>query len=217
MSFIGNETVFSICVSILSILISILGVWYGREGFKVTKKIFKEGIKKDREKVLSQLSLEFVTGFIVPFSKFKIANDIIWEQSYKEQNLQTVCNWLKASTFSATFSYWDLHKGDIWDAFADYKEEEQAQAFNSIMEFVKIAGDFEKRVNNLQGMLNDYLKDSNSSGTFMTLEKFFLTHSDVYMDMFSKGKQMIKEVDECIEKLPKELKILEMKRKLCRD
>ena len=27
MSFIGNETVFSICVSILSILISILGVY----------------------------------------------------------------------------------------------------------------------------------------------------------------------------------------------
>ena len=124
---------------------------------------------------------------------------------------------MKASTFSATFSYWELHKGDIWDAFADCKEEEQSQAFNNIIDFVKIVGDFEKKISDLCNILNKDLEKLNESGNSMTVETFFSTHSSIYMDMFSKGKQMIKEVDECIEKLPKELKILEMKRKLCRD
>ena len=119
------------------------------------------------------------------------------------------------------FPYFDVHKGDVWDALIICKDMEQSEAFNTIMDFVEKARNFDRAITDLYGRLNDYLNPNDAAESqrraAFTLKDFFDTCPSVNQDMFNKGLKMIDDLSQYENKLPKELKIPEMKRKLFRD
>ena len=52
---------------IIGTVLSVISAVFGILSFAVAKQIFKKGINIDKNKVLRQVSLEFVTGFFIPF------------------------------------------------------------------------------------------------------------------------------------------------------
>lgn len=217
----NNNEVISVLIGILSIVVSLCGVYFGRKAYHVAKEIFEKGLRIDQQKVLQQISLDFVTGFFIPLSKFKIATKSILDNSCDTQSVLHVRGLIIDNTFSVQFPYFDVHKGDVWDALIICKDMEQSEAFNTIMDFVEKARNFDRAITDLYGRLNEYLNpkdvaESQRRAAF-TLKDFFDTCPSVNQDMFNKGLKMIEDLSQYENKLPKELKIPEMKRKLFRD
>lgn len=82
----NNNEVISILIGVLSIGVSLCGVYFGKKAYHVTKEIFDKGLRIDKQKVLQQISLEFVIGFFIPLSKFKTATKAILNNPYDTQN-----------------------------------------------------------------------------------------------------------------------------------
>ncbi len=132
---------------------------------------------------------------------------------------------IRDNKFSVQFPYFDIHKGDVWDSLIICKDMEQSEAFNTIMDFVEKARNFDRAITDLSDRLNDYLTPNDSPKdaeeiqrrAVSTLKDFFDTCPSVNQDMFNKGLKMIEDLSQYENKLPKELNISEMKRKLYRD
>lgn len=219
----SNNEVISVLIGILSIVVSLCGVYFGRKAYHVAKEIFEKGLRIDQQKVLQQISLEFVTGFFIPLSKFKTATKSLQDNSCDTQSVLHVRGLIKDNTFSVQFPYFDVHKGDVWDALIICKNMEQSEAFNTIMDFVEKARSFDRSITELSKRLDDYLNEYPSKAeesqrrAVSTLKDFFDTRPSVNQDMFNKGLKMIDDLYQYENKLPKELKIPEMRRKLFRD
>mgnify|MGYP001062493465 CR=1 FL=1 len=68
----SNNEVISVLIGILSIVVSLCGVYFGRKAYHVAKEIFEKGLRIDQQKVLQQISLEFVTGFLFHFQSLRL-------------------------------------------------------------------------------------------------------------------------------------------------
>lgn len=86
------------------------------------RNIFENGLRIDQQKVLQQISLEFVTGFFIPLSKFKTATKSIFDNPCNMQSVLHVRELIKDNTFSVQFPYFDVHKGDVWDSLIICKD-----------------------------------------------------------------------------------------------
>ena len=175
----NNNEVISVLIGILSIVVSLCGVYFGRKAYHVAKEIFEKGLRIDQQKVLQQISLDFVTGFFIPLSKFKIATKSILVNSCDTQSVLHVRDLIIDNTFSVQFPYFDVHKGDVWDALIICKDMEQSEAFNTIMDFVEKARSFDRAITDLYGRLNDYLNPNDAAESqrraAFTLKDFFDT------------------------------------------
>jgi hypothetical protein len=217
----NNYDVIGIVIGLVGVVVAVFGVIYGRKGYRVAKEIFDKGLRIDKKKVLQQVSLEFVTGFFIPFSKFKTAAKPIQEKTSDAQNVLHVRNMIEEHTFSVQFPYYDVHKGDVWDSLEICKEMEQADAFNAIADFVEEARKFDRAITDLYERLNDYLSPDNALESQRragaTLQDFFYTSQSVNQEVFDKGMDMMDKLSEYENRLPKELEISEKKRQLYRD
>ncbi len=182
--------------------------------------IYKPGIsltKQDFHLQRGSLGLQRgFSGYYLP-----IATKSILDNSCDTQSVLHVRGLIIDNTFSVQFPYFDVHKGDVWDALIICKDMEQSEAFNTIMDFVEKARNFDRAITDLYGRLNDYLNPNDAAESqrraAFTLKDFFDTCPSVNQDMFNKGLKMIDDLSQYENKLPKELKIPEMKRKLFRD
>lgn len=217
----SNNEILNILIGVVSIGVSVCGVYFGRKAYYVAKEIFDKGLSLDKKKVLQQVSLEFVTDFFIPLSRFKTATRSLLDSPCDTQNVLHVRDLIKDNTFFVQFSYFDVHKGDIWDSLENCKDMSQSEAFNMIMDFVEKARSFDRINADLYERLDKYLDSDNLAGkqerAVSTLKDFFETCQSVNQDMFNKGMKMIDELMQYEYKLPKELNISEMKRQLFRD
>ena len=213
----NNDCLISALVGIVGLILSAFSVYFGRKAYFVAQKIFDDGLQIKKQEVLSHVSVEFITEFINPFENFLISTKSLWENSYDIQNVLTVRDTLKNNAFSVAFPYFDVHKGDIWDSLAVCGEVEQGKAFNDILRFVDKAKRFGDAVNNLYKKLDECLVEIQELSANTTLNDLFQTCKQLNKDMFERGREMIKEMDVYVARLPKELKILEMQRKLYRN
>lgn len=213
---------------IINFVLSVIGVIFSILSYVVAKKIFDKGVQIDKKKVLRQISLEFVIGFFIPFSKFKSAIcPILGSSTYGEKSVFYVINIINEYKFSVQFPYFDTHIGNLWDALDADKKGENIQAFNTILNFVKDVRRFDRAITDLYDRLDAYLMDSSeskeSSGDLKnrnfstTLEDFFNTQGIVTLDMFNKGMEMITKLSEYEKTLPKELNISEMNKVIKKD
>ena len=217
----NNNDMLSILISILSLIVAIVGVYFGRKAYYVAKEIFNKGIQIDKEKVLRQTSLEFVTVFFVPFSKLRAAIKPIQSKTSVEQSVLHMSELLNENRFSVNFSYFDVHKGDVWDSLDQCKGMSQSEAFNMIMEFVENAVEFDRAVDSMRNRLNKYiycddLNERNKRAT-STMKDFFDIPRSGNKDMYDKGMKMIDELSKYESMLPDELNISKMKKELYRD
>ena len=241
----SHNDVISVVIGVISIIVSVCGVYYGKQAYCVAGDIFKKGIQIDRQKVLQQISLEFVTGFFIPFSKFKIVTSPILGNSCGTQSMLYVRGLIEDNKFSVQFPYFDAHKGDVWDSLSICKDMEQSDAFNTIMDFVEKARKFDRAITDLNDCMNDFLKKKQvekarnydktitklndcmnkylkkkqreKESLYPTLKDFFDEYPSVNQDIFYKGMKMLEDLSEYENKLPKELEISKMKRRLFRD
>lgn len=216
---------------IIGTVLSVISAVFGILSFAVAKQIFKKGINIDKNKVLRQVSLEFVTGFFIPFSKFKLATKFIRNPSkYNEHRILYVRDVIQNNKFSVQFPYFDAHEGDLWDALDVDKGEKNLDEFNIIIGFVEDARRFDRAITDLYNQLDDYLNPPKQEKmdlseyekiierrTSSSLGDFLNTQGVVNMDMFKSGFEMVDKISEYENKLPKKLKISEMKQKLYRD
>ncbi|MCD8013651.1 MAG: hypothetical protein LUG99_10825 [Lachnospiraceae bacterium] len=106
---------------ILGFLVALIGAIAAVRAVFLARKIFKDGLKINRNKVLDEFSLELVTEFIIPFSKLKtrlksrqevIGNSV----EYSTVAVNEVYVIINEAMFQAEFPYFESHKGDIWDS-----------------------------------------------------------------------------------------------------
>ena len=217
----SNNEVISILIGIFSIVVSLWGMYFGRKAYHVAKEIFEKGLRIDQQKVLQQISLEFVTGFFMPLSKFKTAPKSILGNLCDKQSVLYVRGLIKDNRLSVQFPYFDVHKGEVWDSLTICNNMEQSEAFNTIMDFVEKARNFDRVITDLSDRLNDYLNPSGKEDiqrrAGSTLRDFFDTCPSVNQDMFNKGLEMIGDLSQYENRLPEELRIPEMKKELFRD
>lgn len=217
---VNHNVVLSILIDILGIIISLFGVYFGRKAYRVAKEIYEKGINLNKEKVLRQISLEFVTGFFIPLSKFKTATRSILVNACDDQRVLHVRDLIKDNQFFVLFPYFDAHKGDVWDSLSICEDMEQAKAFNTMMDFVDKARSFDRAISDLYDRLNTYLnpdkKGEDKSRAISTLKDFFDMDQSVNQETLNKGMRMIDELLQYEDKLPKELSISQMKQKLFR-
>jgi hypothetical protein len=196
--------IINIIIGIISICVAIIGVYYGKMAYITADKIFSKGIQIDQDKVCSQVCLEFVIGFIDPYYEFKTATNKIWSEdcNIEDQNIVHIRDSLRSYSFEANFSYYEQHKGEIWDALSKY-DEKQADAFNIIREFVEKAKNFNKGMNKFIGSLDDFICPNQTTPprTSARMEDFFQERQDVNRDKFNSGRTMMKNVDDSLEKL----------------
>ena len=99
----SNSEIINVLIGILSVVVSLFGVYFGRKAYYVAKEIFEKGLRIDQQKVLQQISIEFVTGFFIPLSKFKTATKSILDKPCDTQNVLYVRSLIKDNTFSVQF------------------------------------------------------------------------------------------------------------------
>ena len=108
---------------VLGLLFAAAAVWYGRKAYKVAKLIFHEGVKIDQSKVLTQVSVEIVTEFILPFNDFEKAVKTLWADFNRPVDMSlkisTVLEILNKHSFKVGYPYFDANKGLVWDALSD--------------------------------------------------------------------------------------------------
>jgi tetratricopeptide (TPR) repeat protein len=217
----SNNEVITFLIGVVSILVSFLSAYYGRKAYRVAKEIFEKGLRIDRKKVLQQISLEFVTGFFIPLANFRRVMKPVLEKSYDKEKVLYIRGLIKDNAFSVRFPYFDVHKGEVWDSLIICEDMDQATAFNSIMDFAEKARNFDRAVTDLSESLNDYLYangvEENQRRANSCMKDFFDICQSVNRDMFNQGMRMMEELAQYEYKLPKELEISDMKRKLFRN
>ena len=74
----NNNDMFNLLIGVLGLVVSFLGVYYGKKAYIAANKIFQKGIQIGRKEILEQISLEFTTEFFIPFSLFKGGTKNLW-------------------------------------------------------------------------------------------------------------------------------------------
>lgn len=210
--------VFSIVLSLCSVIFGIKSYNIAKKSYSVAKDIFEKGIQLDKQKVLQQVSLEFVTNFFIPLKKLETMIELIMNNSCNEKETTYVKGLIRDAGFPVNFPYFDSHKGEVWNSLSICKDMDQAEAFNVIMDFLEKAKAFGEILKNLNDLLKKYLNpkedDERKQRALSTLEDFFAINPSVNQEQFSQGMSMIKELLGYEKKLPKELKISQMKQSL---
>lgn len=207
-------------IGIIGLVISGIGVFYGRKAYRTAQDIFKKGLQIDESKIFSQIGLEIIWGFIIPYSKFKSATASIWKSDYNMQSVTTVHDILSYNKFSVAFPYLDLHKGELWDALEHRKGslDNTADSFLAIMQFYESAKMLSDRIRDLDKAISDYLRKipEGEAHTTLTLADFFKEDQFVNDEMFRRGLHLMEVVDSKLKNLPKELEIEDKQKKLNR-
>lgn len=234
-------------ISFFALIVAVIGVWYGKKGakfgekgYQTAEKIFKEGVQLDCDKVFAQLGLELTMNIIIPFMEFeKVADIYLYNKKglILEQRVSTVYDMINCIFFKVSCPYWDMHKGDVWDAFEkvqeDKRKEEQngrqgdsneaSDSFQKIRDFIEKAKEFEKGIGSVSNALENYMNEKTSKNCLrknynetknMTMVGFFNIGSNKHL--YDEGKEKIKALKETIDLLPEELKIEDKKNKLQR-
>lgn len=181
--------------------------------YRTAQDIFRKGLQIDDNKIFSQIGLEIVLGFVIPYNKFKSATEPIWNGEYGNQRITTVRDNLDSNKFSVAFPYLDIHKGELWDALEHRKkrQSETAESFLSIIQFYEFARKLSEGIRVLGEAISEYLKKKKSEKEVeidtLTLADFFKDGQYVNDVMFNRGLDLMKEVDKRMERLPKELRI----------
>lgn len=161
----NNNDMFNLLIGVLGLVVSFLGVYYGKKAYIAANKIFQKGIQIGRKEILEQISLEFTTEFFIPFSLFKGGTKNLWiGRSMDQMRVRDIRNAIKKYKFHIRFSYYDSHKGDLWNALNQDESVKQGDAYRKISEFTEKARGFERMINDLQEMLEDYLECKNYKG-----------------------------------------------------
>ena len=74
----NNNDMFNLLIGVLGLVVSFLGVYYGKKAYIAANKIFQKGIQIGRKEILEQISLEFTTEFFIPISLFKGGTKNLW-------------------------------------------------------------------------------------------------------------------------------------------
>lgn len=220
-------------VTIIGVLVTLCGVYYGKRAYEVATDIFNKGIQLDKEKVLKETGLDFVLGFIIPFSQFRKAVSPIWDSKSSEKtnpkpttiddkadstngvlhlSVRYVCEMLKSNEFHANTPYYKQSKGDVWNAL-EGNDDTQAAAFAAITKFEEEVEAFTKSVRFMIGYLEGYIKEEEGIHANDNVEQLFANRSDS-KDKFEKAEILFEEVESCIQGLPKELNIEAIKERL---
>lgn len=236
------ESIMNTTVSFATLIVSIIGVWYGRKGaefgekgYKTAEKIFKEGVQLDCDKVFAQLGLEITMNIIIPFEDFEkeMKKGLYSEKTedlYKKQ-ISEVYRELDEISFNVVCPYWDTHKGDIWDAFEKRKKErsedvgEISNPFWEIRDFIEKARSFQMGINYVKNAMKNAIHiDEEKMNQVASERGYDLEHNKTIKDflnlgsnirLYQQGEIKMKELKRAIKLLPAELKIQEKKDKLC--
>ncbi|MDO4306358.1 MAG: hypothetical protein Q4C77_05945 [Eubacteriales bacterium] len=234
-------------ISFLALIMSVMSVWYarkgakfGEKGYQTAEKIFNEGVQLDCNKVFEQLGLELTMNIIIPFLKFENAvSDCLYnkKEDIFKQKVSEVYSTINNNIFEFSCPYWDMYKGDVWDAFEKLRKDEQkgnekagkgtfnvtTDAFLKIWDFIEKAKDFEKGIGSVCRAMDRYVKEQtgteenclrgkNNVGKKLTMKGFLDAGGNNYL--YSEGKNKVKELGEAIESLPEELNIKDKKQRL---
>lgn len=132
-----------------SMIVSVVGVYYGRLAYLAANKIFQKGIQLDKDNVLKQISLEFVMVFWIPFWQFEDqTQEFLDKKRFMNKDILDVWETLNQIKFHINFPIFDKYKGELWDAVEDC-DVGQGQAYYKVLQFVSDAKEFEKFLNNL--------------------------------------------------------------------
>ncbi|MDO4340839.1 MAG: hypothetical protein Q4C91_22620 [Eubacteriales bacterium] len=203
-----NSIMISIVISLIGSLAAIFGAYYGRKAYRVAQDIFYKGIQMDTDKVLTQVGLEFTIVFIIPFQNFRNVTNGIWDDPhFDKQTVLYVKGVLEKSMFEPHFSYYEQHRGEIWDAVANCTEG-QVHSFNSLRNFVEKAKTFDRGMNDLKESLDKYL-GADGIPQNATMNDFFNAKTNINKGIFDRGLKLVNEIELCIKTLPAELNVEE--------
>jgi hypothetical protein len=196
----------------ISIVVAVIGVYYGRKASITASQIYKDGIKNNKDKICKQVGLEFVVHFINPFVEFKYATNKIWyESNFNDTNVMYVRDTLKDHFFKVEFPYYEQNKGEIWYAFSELTENKQAEAFKIVSEFVVTTKAFNEGIKTVLHSLDKFLSNNGNIDKHMV---DFFKADDVNKSQFENGIKAMAEVDKHIEKLSTILEIETLKSNL---
>lgn len=197
-------------IGILGLILSIISICVGVKAYKVAKEIYEKGVNFDKDKMLTQTRMEFILGFINPFTDFQKKTQLIYEETFYDETVFRVNKLLKKCIFSVEFPYFDVHKGDIFISL-EKCEDGQLKAFKKILVFIDKAKCFKKGMDAFVDELNNCLREHEGNPDFdkITIKQFFNEKPYVREDIFKRGVKMQEKMDDCIQNLPKELKIEE--------
>ena len=117
--------------AVLNTLLALAGVV---ATIAIAKRVFSDGLRVDRDKVLDEFALELVTEFILPFQDLKSAFKPIQDGlgntvEDSDVNLNSMLTVIQGSMFQAKFPYYESHKGDIWDSLQKNNKDKLIQRF----------------------------------------------------------------------------------------
>lgn len=219
-------------ISVLSLFVAIVSTFFGRLSYKTAQNIYKNGIQNDCKSIYSQLGLEIVWNIVIPFRKFKnIMQDVLNEEKLEQEKVETVYKVLDSCRFKISTPYWNLHKGEIWDAIEKdtpkkkfwknktKPENEEDIRFVEIQDFFKKAEEFERGVQKICNAMENYLypKETGKSNNNPENSNDSDDPKDTIMEVFlgqkrnsniyQKSNEKMQELDRAIDKLPVELEI----------
>ena len=107
---------------IINLLIAILSMIFGAGAWYSAYHIFRHGLQIDKKKIFSQVSLDFVIGFVYPICKFRIAARDTWKSASTLERI----TWMDVYSiiaksdirYDTSFSFWESHKGEVWEILA---------------------------------------------------------------------------------------------------
>lgn len=217
-------------ISFFALIVAAIGVWYGKKGakfgekgYQTAEKIFKEGVQLDCDKVFAQLGLELTMNIIIPFIEFeKVADIYLYNKKgvILEQRVSTVYDMINCTFFKVSCPYWDMHKGDVWDAFEKLQEDKQKErkngrqedsnevsdSFQKIRDFIEKSKEFEKGIGAVSNALENYM---NGKTRKTCLGKIYNEKKNIMMadffdigsnkHLYDEGKSKIKDLNELME------------------
>lgn len=204
-------------IGILGLFISALGVYYGRKAYRTALDIFNKGIQIDENKIFSQIGLEFVLKFIVPYSQLKENTEDIWNrEKYSSMDLITIYNKLEKNKFEAEFPYLEEHKGDLWNALEHRKKESDnvTESFRKILIFSESAKDLNNGILNLDKTISKYIGEKHKEDPNVILTFADFSRENANGELIDRGIALMEEIDQEIASLPEELGIDDKRRNL---
>lgn len=203
-----NSILISIVISFIGSLAAIFGAYYGRKAYRVAQDIFYKGIQMDTDKVLTQVGLELTIALINPFQNFQNITHVIWDDPhFDEKTVLCVKEVLEKNMFEPRFLYYEQHRGEIWDAVSSCAKG-QVNSFNALRNLIEKAKTFDRGMNDLKESLNKYL-GADGIPQDATMNDFFNAKTNINKGIYDRGLELVKEIEKCIDALPKELNVAE--------
>lgn len=226
-------TIASLLVGVISVIVASVSVYYSKKAYEVATDIFNKGIQLDKEKILKDVGLNFVTGFIKPFYQFRKSTNLIWPKidlskegkskpttvgdeeddgSMLQLGVNYVCQLLKSKEFDVNISHYEQNKGDVWNAL-EGEGKNQGEAFAAITKFEEETEVFSNSMSYMIGYLEKYLNEKDGLHSKDSISQLF-DNCPGSRELFGKAGKMLDEVEKSIQGLPDELKVNEVMEKL---